>query len=1029
MNFWNNRILILLGFLIKFGLASALPATLPTSAELNLEIQTPTAAVELCGTTDYHVVRLFNLQSDAALGPQLEIRLPAGLQIVPGSVQFSYPTGAAWATIALPGNLPGGGVGWVLSALNQAIMQNGLPGVAAAPANSASIRFKTKTVCGFASGSKITFRASATNVPILEKTGDGIPLKNVPAPAFVTIQAMLNVAQPVGCSDEVPMTLNLTSTEKSGSRDSLWVSLPPGVTFVLGKYTPGLNAPADQPLVSQVTGRQQLSWKLLPNVVAGSPVMLTFYAQNFGSRCGALDTIFAQSSQAQTAICAADGSVCVAQVPTGTAMLVVEGYHPKFEWVDFDADFDAGTAAYHVDLKNVGNILHTRPTNFKFYRDNDGSKTLTPGDVKLHEDAVFFPLGPNDVQKLAGPLPVDLADLCHLIVVLEAPDMCLCETKSFPIDSISRHIPMKTVCSGAFIDLGVPMLPLHHYQWTPTTAITCDTCSFPKFFFQNPTDNPVAFMYKFLETAGDCWVESDVAATVLPMPHIVQQDTAICAGEFVTMSTTPAQKFLWFGSGITQPTLPMQTVSPIATSQYFVQITDGIGCFNIDTLMITVKDKPFAEIGPDTLGVCGNSDLLFHAFVNPNYSYAWSPASAVSNPSIPNPKFTGTATTKLILTVKTNQSDCVSRDTVLVIFTLAPTISVSQMTLANCFGDTAFVQFNGAQDYFLAPSAGVLFQNGHGSLVGLGPELNTVYKVLGYNQFGCYDSLFLTVNVPGKVGKSTTSATICAGETIQIFGKMRWLTGNYCEHFPTPSGCDSVACVALTVLDTLFSKLEFTLCPGDSVIANGKIYRQPGNFCETTPSLNGCDSTVCVAISAGQTSNLASTYEFTWATKPEVKLTVPTGLGMYEWLPADFLDCDTCANPTATLPDTVKNFTYSLIVTSSTGCKQKVPVTIRYAPPCYAENVLVPNAFTPDGDQTNDVFRALQPEGQEQPKSLEIYDRWGAQVFRSTDPVKTGWDGTDGAGNRLPSDTYLYVLLVGCPEGEGKKVGDVTLLR
>lgn len=1010
----------------------------PQNAELELDVKTPTASVDLCDTTDYHNIRIFNALQGAAFGVVAQIKLPPGLQIVPGSCQISYPTGQNWVAIPDPTSAPGFGLGWSLAALNATIAQNGLVGFTAAPANSASIRFKTQTVCGFITGEQIRFRTfgdqgcgDSTN--ILLKPGDPILLNGVPPAADVQILPSLTVPQPVGCADEVPIAVAFLSSAASGTKDSLFVTLPPGVAFVPNSYQPGANAPAAQPAVMSMGGRQILKWKQLPNVPANATVQLTFAATNFGSQgCGVLDTIFMRTTQQQTAVCVADGSVCDATATSGEAFLTVAAYHPEFEVEDFDVDFNAGIAGYKLRLKNAGAFQHSTPTYFKFYRDQDGSGTLTAADLKLHEAAIFFPVGAGQTVDLAGPLPIDLADLCHLIVVLEAADMCLCETIALPIDDISRQIEPKTVCSGAFINLGVAPTPGHKFKWTPATWLECDTCAFPKFMFKNETTQPMTFVYQFTETAGDCVVGSDVSVTVLPQPKILNPDTAICVGEFVTLMTTPAASYEWFGSGIVDPTLPVQVVSPIATSQYFVKITDALGCENIDTVMIAVKPTPYAAIGPDTLGVCGNADLQFNPFFDAGFVYRWSPAGLVSNPDIHNPFFTGTASATLILTVSTPLSDCVKRDTVFVGFSENPTISANAAALTNCIGDTAFVLLSGAQDYFWAPSAGVFCQNPACSVVGVAPTASTTYKILGYNEFGCKDSILLPVVVPGAVQNTSSQMTICAGESATIFGQTQTQAGVYCQPFTATTGCDSTHCVTLTVLDTNFTKQEAVLCPGSVVTIGGITYSAPGQFPQTVPGANGCDSTSLVVITAAQKPNLDTLFRVVWPQDSAVQLGLPGGFAKYEWSPATYLSCADCPNPVADVPAGIDSLSYSVTVTNAAGCTEVVVVILRLLPPCDPKNVPVPNAFTPDnGDQINQTFRVPEYEGFEQLIALRVYDRWGVVMYSTNTPGGTGWDGRAPNGKPLPSDVYVYVLEVGCPGnvGGGKKAGNVTLLR
>ncbi len=94
----------------------------------------------------------------------------------------------------------------------------------------------------------------------------------------------------------------------------------------------------------------------------------------------------------------------------------------------------------------------------------------------------------------------------------------------------------------------------------------------------------------------------------------------------------------------------------------------------------------------------------------------------------------------------------------------------------------------------------------------------------------------------------------------------------------------------------------------------------------------------------------------------------------------------------------------------------------------------VPNAFTPDGDGTNDYF-AFQ--GAPAPVKLSIYDRWGKRVFYS-DNYQNNWDGSY-QGQDLPVGVYTYLIeylyinpnaTQPDPKGSERQVrGTVTIIR
>jgi gliding motility-associated-like protein len=65
----------------------------------------------------------------------------------------------------------------------------------------------------------------------------------------------------------------------------------------------------------------------------------------------------------------------------------------------------------------------------------------------------------------------------------------------------------------------------------------------------------------------------------------------------------------------------------------------------------------------------------------------------------------------------------------------------------------------------------------------------------------------------------------------------------------------------------------------------------------------------------------------------------------------------------------------------------------------------VPNAFTPNMDDTNDVFKPFVPFTDIDSYKIVIYNRWGEQVFSSEDP-KQAWD---GKRNGKPAEKGVYI--------------------
>jgi gliding motility-associated-like protein len=87
----------------------------------------------------------------------------------------------------------------------------------------------------------------------------------------------------------------------------------------------------------------------------------------------------------------------------------------------------------------------------------------------------------------------------------------------------------------------------------------------------------------------------------------------------------------------------------------------------------------------------------------------------------------------------------------------------------------------------------------------------------------------------------------------------------------------------------------------------------------------------------------------------------------------------------------------------------------------------VPSAFTSGNDGRNDVLKAV-PVGIKKFKSFIVYNRWGSQVFYTTDPNK-GWD---GKLHGIIQSTGVYVWTAEGIDVKGKVIkrkGTVTLIQ
>lgn len=117
----------------------------------------------------------------------------------------------------------------------------------------------------------------------------------------------------------------------------------------------------------------------------------------------------------------------------------------------------------------------------------------------------------------------------------------------------------------------------------------------------------------------------------------------------------------------------------------------------------------------------------------------------------------------------------------------------------------------------------------------------------------------------------------------------------------------------------------------------------------------------------------------------------------YQWTPSNYLDNPFIERPVANPSSTT---TYQLMVTADNGCKAsgKITIAVYY-------RLKMPNAFTPNGDGKNDVFR-IPGSNSQKIISFSIFDRWGQLVFRTTNS-NSGWDGSFHS-QAQPIGTYVW---------------------
>ncbi len=208
------------------------------------------------------------------------------------------------------------------------------------------------------------------------------------------------------------------------------------------------------------------------------------------------------------------------------------------------------------------------------------------------------------------------------------------------------------------------------------------------------------------------------------------------------------------------------------------------------------------------------------------------------------------------------------------------------------------------------------------------------------------------------------------------------------------------------------------------------LYQNPGSYTiklSATDNLTcnpADDTTMVITVNVSPAASFIYSPTTPKANVPYEFTNTSTGAVRYKW---EFGDGDSL-NTTSLLPvshvyNITGTYTVCLIAFNQYDCTDTL---CQHVEALVSPLVDVPNAFSPNGDGTNDIiFAKGYGIGQ---MTWKIYNRWGQLMFTSIN-INSGWDGRF-KGAMQPQDVYAYVLSVEFTDGtKYTKKGDITLLR
>ena len=141
----------------------------------------------------------------------------------------------------------------------------------------------------------------------------------------------------------------------------------------------------------------------------------------------------------------------------------------------------------------------------------------------------------------------------------------------------------------------------------------------------------------------------------------------------------------------------------------------------------------------------------------------------------------------------------------------------------------------------------------------------------------------------------------------------------------------------------------------------------------------------------------------------------------YYWTFGNNNDTSVVQNPSYSY-GTNGSYIVTLVASNASGCSD----TAAYLFEVMGSDVVVPTAFSPNGDGLNDVFSIKG--GPFNSYELRIFNEWGQQIFFSNSQ-DNGWDGRF-KNKEQPAGSYVYIFVgVSYTNEEIKLQGEIAITR
>lgn len=591
-------------------------------------------------------------------------------------------------------------------------------------------------------------------------------------------------------------------------------------------------------------------------------------------------------------------------------------------------------------------------------------------------DYAWTPAAGLDSSTASGPIATPDATTTYTLTATSANNYCS-QTASVTVNVVPADVditgdPYREICFGTTVDLATTANPGGaNVTWSPAFYVTNPTG--PTTTTKPTLDESITIVASY--NINGCTVFDSVRIRVDSLPDQTLRLDPVkpiyCPGDTVYIISPTyepasfpdiANNWLPFGTQLTP--LENWNLVIIATETHtFQRVTTNRACADTASIEVPVGVPPTLTVTANPETICLGQPVELNVTVDPSDEVIkWDDSPDIADPNAAMQTVIPSQIGQVTYSVSTPEADCPTGAAVTVNVAPPPALELANNPTI-CAGETVVLNTGPAETgvtYTWTATPGTFTSNEANPSVT--PTESTTYTV---NAAGaCSRTETVEVTVASATINAGSDQTICIGEsqtlTVAVAGTSGTVTWQ-------PGGATGNT---ITVTPTETTQYTATLfygndCEASDIVTVTVTPGIPNLTLATDPAAN---DSICEGVPVSLSlQGVPAEATLVW-TENNTVLTGQT-------------DTSFTITPSAAAPGVVQ---YTVLVTDANLCSATQTVAFNLI-----RCLEVPNVFTPNNDQINDVFTYVLRDGDAQVVEFTVYNRWGQKVFEAQNGEKS----------------------------------------